>query len=265
LSLVFLNAGFGEGMTMSEPAENGTDIQVVGRCAQVLRMFSYDNRAVRVTDVAAELGVGRTTAHRYLASLASAGFLERDDARGYGLGPLLAHVGTLALNGLGVVEIADPYLRDLADTADETSVLSVWSGRTPVVVRSHQPENRVLNISIRVGRALSLDAAQAAVFLAHLPDRARTARLIDQLDTLQAERIKERMADATSTGVAVSDTINVGTRTMAAAVFGRDGTIAATVGIIGTVHTLPRDLNSGKVLALRDTAARLSTALGHTD
>lgn len=249
---------------MSETVDNGGDIQVVGRCAQVLRMFSYDNRAVRVTDVATELGVGRTTAHRYLASLANAGFLERDDARGYGLGPLLAHVGTLALNGLGVVEIADPYLHDLADTADETSVLCVWSGRSPVVVRSHQPEKRVLNLSIRVGRALSLDAAQAAVFLAHLPDRARTARLIDQLDTVQAERTRARVDDVTRNGVAVSDTINVGTRAIAAPVFGRDGTITATVGIIGTVHTLPHDLNSGKVLALRDTAARLSAALGHT-
>jgi len=30
------------------------------------------------------------------------------------------------------------------------------------------------------------------------------------------------------------------------------------------VHTLSPDLNSGKVLALRDTAARLSSALGFT-
>jgi DNA-binding IclR family transcriptional regulator len=249
---------------MTETTDNGgADIQVVARCAHVLRMFSHETRTVRVTDVASELGVGRTTAHRYLASLANAGFLERDDERGYGLGPLLSHVGTLALNGLGVVELADPYLRDLADTADETGVLAVWSGHSPVVVRSQEPVKRILNISIRVGRALSLDAAQAAVFLAHQPGGERTERLLGQLDPLQADRVRARIEDVRRTGLAISDTINVGTRAIAAPVFGRDGEIVATMGIIGTVHTVPADLNSGKVLALRDTSARLSAALGH--
>jgi DNA-binding IclR family transcriptional regulator len=249
-----------DGSDMTEAIETGgTDIQVVARCAQVVRMFSSEHRTVRVAQVASELGVGRTTAHRYLASLANAGFLERDGT-GYGLGPLLAHVGTLALNGFGVVEIADPYLRDLADVAEETAVLSVWAGRSPVVVRCHEPENRVLNISIRVGRTLNLDAAQAAVFLAHRTDRVDA--LLDQLDEPQAERIRRRIDDARRTGVAVSDTINVGVRVIAAPVLDREGVIVATVAIIGTVHTLSPDLDSGKVLALRDTAARLSSALG---
>jgi len=246
---------------MTETADTaGADIQVVTRCAQVVRMFSHENRTVRVAQVAAELGVGRTTAHRYLASLANAGFLERD-GRGYRLGPLLAHAGTLALNGLDVVDIADPYLRDLADVAEETAVLSVWAGRSPVVVRSQEPENRVLNISIRVGRTLNLDAAQAAVFLAYRTDRVEP--LLEQLDDLQAERIRRRIDQARRTGVAISDTINVGVRAIAAPVLDREGMIAAAVAIIGTVHTLSADLNSGKVLALRDTAARLSSALGH--
>lgn len=249
---------------MTEMTDNGgADIQVVTRCAQILRMLSTENRTVRVTDVSGELGVGRTTAHRYLASLANAGFLERENDRGYGLGPLLAHVGTLALNGLGVVELADPYLRHLAENADETSVLGVWTGRSPVVVRSHVPENRVLSIAIRVGRTLSLDAAQAAVFLAHRTDVDRTERLLDQLDRLQADRVRERIAQVRRLGIAVSDTINVGTRAIATPVLSRDGAIVATMGIIGTVHTLPADLDSGKVLTLRDTAAQLSSALGH--
>lgn len=249
---------------MTETTDNGgADIQVVTRCAQVLRMFSNESRTVRVTEVASELAVGRTTAHRYLASLANAGLLERDEERGYGLGPLLAHVGTLALNGLGVVEIADPYLRDLADNADETSVLAVWAGDSPVVVRSHQPESRTLSISIRVGRTLSLDAAQAAVFLALRQDRRAAELLIDQVDALQAGRIRERIAQVHRLGIAVSDTINLGARAVAAPVLDHDGAVVATLGIIGTVHTLPADLDSGKVLALRDTATRLSVALGH--
>ncbi|MBY8861152.1 IclR family transcriptional regulator [Nocardia sp. CA2R105] len=242
---------------------SGADIQVVTRCAQVLRMFSYDQRTIRVTEVAAELGVGRTTAHRYLGSLTSAGLLERDSDRGYRLGPLLAHLGTLALNRLNVVEIADPYLRDLADTAAETSVLSVWGGRSPVVVRSHEPEHRVLNISIRVGRTLNMDAAQSAIFLAYRAPSNGTDYTLDQLGEPTTSRIRERIEHARSTGIAISDTVNQGVRAIAAPVFDRDGAIAAAVAIIGTVHTLPADLDSGKIQALTDTARRLSAALGH--
>lgn len=246
-----------------EAAESGADIQVVTRCAQVLRMFSYDRRAVRVTDVAAELGVGRTTAHRYLASLASEALLERDGNHGYRLGPLLTHAGTLALDGLGVVEIADPYLRDLADTAAETSVLGVWGGRSPVVVRSYEPQGRVLNISIRVGRTLSLDAAQAAVFLAYRPPSDATERALDELGEPHTSRIRNRIEQARTIGIAISDTVNQGVRAIAAPVLDRDGAITATTAIIGTVHTLPADLDSGKIRALTETARQLSAALGY--
>ncbi|TPW78251.1 IclR family transcriptional regulator [Schumannella sp. 10F1B-5-1] len=250
-------------MPPASPDVAAGDIQVIARCVQILRLFSGRRRSVRISDVTAELGLSRTTIHRYLSSMVSAGLLERDGTHDYRLGPFASQLGTLAINGLDVVEIADPYLRHLADTAAETSVLAVWGGRSPVVVRSHTPSTRTLTIGIRVGQSLNFDAAQSAVFSAFRADRGNLAdEVLDQLGEVQAGRIRERIDSARKTGLAISDTVNLGARAVAAPIFDRQGMIVATMGIIGTVHTLPAEPGSPQLRTLIDTARELSEALG---
>ena len=65
------------------------DIQVVARCAHTLRQLEPGSR-LRLGPLAAELGAGRSTLHRYLTSMANADLLERVGDGEYSLGPLLA-------------------------------------------------------------------------------------------------------------------------------------------------------------------------------
>jgi len=130
--------------TLRAAGQPAGDIQVIARCAQLLRLFSTSQRSLRVSDVGAEIGLQRTTVHRYLSSMANAGFLERDSEGFYSLGPLLVQLGTVALRGLRVLEIGGPCLQQLADEADETAVIAVWGGLGPVAVRcrSRRPSRR---------------------------------------------------------------------------------------------------------------------------
>ncbi|UUT36447.1 IclR family transcriptional regulator [Microbacterium elymi] len=239
------------------------DIRVVVRCTQILGMFSREVRAVRLKDVAAELDLGRTTVYRYLTSMASAGLLERVD-EGYALGPLAAQLGALALTDSDVVDIAGPYLRELSDAAGETSILAVWGDRQPVVVRTAEPFDRSLHISVRVGQTLGADAAQSAVFAAYGADGGAVADELAARDGVTAQRVRDRIRRTAQTGIAVSDTVTSGTRGIAVPVFDRDGDVAATIALLGTVHTLPGALDSAQATELRGTAARLSRALGYS-
>lgn len=242
---------------------DGASIQAIDRSAQILSLFSHERPVLRVSDVTSEVKVARTTAHRYLASLAAAGLLEREEGGGYRLGPLLVHLGTLALNKRRVVDVADPHLRDLAESASETSVLSVWGARAPVIVRSHEPQHRDLNVSIRVGREVSLDAAQTAVFVANRPYDPDVEQAIERLEETVRSRVRARVAHARRSGVALSDTFTLGVRTVAAPVYERHGRIAAAIAITGTVHTLSGELDSAKVKALIETARLVSAELGY--
>lgn len=238
------------------------DIRVVVRCAQILGMFSREVRAVRLKDIAAELDLGRTTVYRYLTSMASAGLLERVE-EGYALGPLATQLGALALSDSDVVEVAGPFLRDLADEAGETAILAVWGDRRPVVVRTAEPLERMLHIAVRAGQTLGPDAAQSAVFAAFGTDGGAVDAELADRDEVTAHRVRERIRAVRRTGLAVSETVTMGTRGIATAVLDRDGRLAATIALLGTIHTLSGDPDSAQAGALRGTAARVSRALGY--
>jgi DNA-binding IclR family transcriptional regulator len=247
----------------SEPVQVGTgEIQVVTRCAQVLRLFSTSQRALRISDVAAELGLQRSTVHRYMSSLTKEGFLERDAEGLYRLGPLLVQLGTVALRGLRVLEIADPYVQALADEAHETSVLAVWGGLGPVVARVHEPADRLVSISVRVGSPLPIEAAQSQIFLAFLTDRTVEQRLLAQLPDVRRREVADQIHTVRRDGFIVSSEVVQGIRALAAPVFEGSGGICATVAVIGTVSGISQTPAPGLVTALLRTAERLSRELG---
>ena len=59
------------------------DLQVVARVAAILRMFSPHRQTIRPADASEELGLQKSTAHRYLSSLENHGLLKRVDGTCY--------------------------------------------------------------------------------------------------------------------------------------------------------------------------------------
>lgn len=241
------------------------DIQVIGRCAQLLRLFSMSQRSIRASDAAAELHLQRSTVHRYLSSLANSGFLERDSDGGYRLGPLQVQLGTVALRSLRVLDVAGPYLQALADEADQTAVIAVWGGAGPVVAGVHEPSDRLVNVNVRIGSPLPLESAQSLVFLAFLADHSIEQRLLMQLPEVRRREINDRLQDIRRDGYVVSAAVMQGIRAIAVPIFEGTGKVCATVAIIDTTSALPETPPSGLVGALVNTAERLSRELGFTD
>lgn len=257
----------GSVVTSAEPSElqsrNG-DIQVITRCAQLLRLFSATQRSLRVSDVSAETDLQRTTAHRYLSSMANAGFLERDSDGGYSMGPLLVQLGTVALRGLRVLEIAGPHCQALADDAHESSVVAVWGGLGPIVARVHEASDRLVNISVRVGSQLPLDAAQSLVFLAFMRDATAARQLMAQLPQPYRNDVLHQVDEVRAAGYAINSQVVQGIRAIAVPVFDAHGEVCATVALIGTVSSISDSERSGTLLAIARTGERLSRALGWT-
>lgn len=251
-----------KGKARIEPIGHSGDIQVIARAAQVLRLFGATQRSLRVADASAELGLQRTTTHRYLTSLSNAGFLERNGDGSYGLGPLLVQLGTVALRGLRVLEVGGPYLQQLADEADQTAVLAVWGGLGSVVARVHEPVDRLVNISVRVGSALPLEAAQSQVFLAFLSDASVEQRLLAQLPDVRRRQLRDQVRAVRRDGYVLSSQVVQGVRAIAAPVFDGHGEICATVAVLGTVNSIPEQGHPGILAALLRTTARLSRVLG---
>ena len=239
----------------------GSNIQVIDRLARVLELFAVNGREMKVREVAAPLHLRRSTAHRYLTSLSRAGLLRTEGDGLYTLGPLLIQLGAAAVGGVQVVQLAENYLSQLAEEAQETAVLSLWSGDCPVVVRVREPHSKLVQLHIRLGAMLPLDSAQGHLFLAFDPDRQRVQQLLNRLPEGLRREIERGMGEARQYGVFVNSRVAEGIRAVAAPVFDHE-VIVGTIAFVGTLSSVPADPNSGLAEALKQAAQKLSRDLG---
>lgn len=240
------------------------DIQAVTRCAQILRMLATDE-TVRAVDVAAALGLQRSTAHRYLASMANAGLIERGEDGAFGPGPIAVHLGASAMRRARVLDAAGPYMAALATDSHETVVLSMWGGAGAVVALVEEDDDRVAVVSVREGRQLPLDAAQSQIFLANMPDRRRVEQLLASLPAPQRRDLERDIEQARAVGVGAHSNVVQGIHAVAAPVFDARGIIRASVAIVGTGDALIAGPQSQLWRALKTTAEQISAQLGHAD
>lgn len=239
----------------------GSTIQVIERLARVLELFAGNGRQMKVRELASALHLRRSTAHRYLASLSRAGFLRCEGEGSYSLGPLLIQLGAAAVASVRIVELAETYLSQLAEEAQETAVLSLWSGNCPVVMRVREPQSKLVQIHIRLGAMLPLDSAQGHLYLAFSPDRLRVQQLLLQLPEGHRRELERGVAEAHKNGVFVNSRVAEGIRAVAAPVFDHE-VIAGTIAFVGTLSSIPADPDSGLAQALKNAAQRLSRDLG---
>lgn len=239
-----------------------TDIQVIVKCAQILRQLEPGSARLKLASTASELGMGRSTLHRYLTSMANADLLERVGDGEYVAGPLLAQLGTIALDSMQVLESAEAAMRELRDEVQETVVLSVWGGLGPVVARV-EPPNKLIQVMVRTGSQLPIDAAQSRVFLAYLRDRRIVERLLDMVPD-RRELLEEEIGQTRAAGVVVINRVVEGLRTVAVPVFdGRN--VVASLAVIGTTSAIPEDPAGGQARAVIQAGERLSRQLGYQD
>lgn len=113
-----------------------------------------DEPVLRLSDVAAGLGVANSTAHRLLAMLQHHGFVERTkDSLAYEVGPALAEVGLAAIRRRDVRAWARPVLEAAAAELDETIHLGVLQSAHVRYLDAIE-SSRAVRVAARIGRVL---------------------------------------------------------------------------------------------------------------
>ncbi len=235
----------------------------VVRAGDVLRLIARGRRTLRVKEVAVALRLQRSTAYRYLASLAEAGFLVRHEGDvSYSAGPLLVELAAATLTDSELIDVATPLMTRLAEDVQESILLSVWGDRAPVVVRVQMDATRLLHVAVRVGRSLPLESAQGRTFLAYMQPPSERDHLLGQLPAAVRDEVTAQLDVIRTTRLALFSRVSEGTRSIATPVFDSAGRVAATVAIVGTTARIAADRMSGMAQALLEAGHEISTRLG---
>ncbi|MFG2592337.1 IclR family transcriptional regulator [Streptomyces sp. NPDC048438] len=157
-------------MSGSRPVKSGVNQGRAGRNAtadralDILLMFRDDQLVLPASEVAARLGVARSTAYRYLQSLTFNEFLEETDGSGFRLGPRVVDLARLARKGVGLSDLARPVMRRLVERTGMPALLTRRTAST-VVCLEREDAGTGLRLSYERGQVLSINAGAAALAL----------------------------------------------------------------------------------------------------
>jgi IclR family acetate operon transcriptional repressor len=151
-------------------------VESVDNALRILQMLR-DSGQVRVSDVAAELGIARSTAHRLLAMLLYRDFAVQAEDRSYRPGPAIAAQPLRGEPAQRLRQVMRPHMEALCDQVAETINLVVRLG--PQTRFLHTVESaHVLRVGDRQGTVLpAWKTSGGKVLLAELPDAQLTALL----------------------------------------------------------------------------------------
>src|ERR1700677_1293971 len=102
--------------------------QSLERGLAILGCFTPQRPVLGIADIADDLGMSRSTTHRYVITLVALGYLEQGASRKYRLGLRVTDLGMSALNSTGLREHSHPYLEELRQRTSYTTSLGVLDG-----------------------------------------------------------------------------------------------------------------------------------------
>jgi IclR family pca regulon transcriptional regulator len=253
--------------------------QSLERGLAILSSFASDRPLVGVSELSRELDLSRSTAHRYVATLAKLGYLQQDpDSKRYRLGPRVLDLGFSAINSMDVREISAPHLRQLSDETGYTVNLAILDGTDVVYIercRSARPGQREIDLNLHVGARLpAYCTAMGKAILAFVPDD-RLDEIVEKIDFAKrgpntltsAGAFRVELAKVRELGVAVNDEeLAYGLRSIAAPIRSRSGEVLAALNL--AVHRTMVSIDEliaryGPVVA--QTAHDISLGMGHRD
>lgn len=257
---------------MSNSAPAGADgavtVQSVDRAVSVLEILARAGDA-GVTEIAAELGVHKSTAFRLISALENRGLVEQNSVRGkYCLGVGIVRLAGATTARLDLVQESRGITRQLAAQTGETVNLAVLSDGAALYV-DQVAGSSALQSHNWVGQRIPLHAtSNGKVLLSGLPVEqvlatAGALRPYTPATITSGKRLLAVLAEVRNTGYALAvDELERGLTAVAAPIRNASGDVRASMSVSGPTFRLDRAAVDGVVPTLVLAAAHVSERLG---
>lgn len=190
--------------------------QSLERGLAILGCFTPARPVLGIADIADDLGMSRSTTHRYVITLVALGYLEQGASRKYRLGLRVTDLGMSALNSTGLREHARPYLEELRQRTSYTTSLAVLDGTDVLYVdraRSFRRGQNRIDLDLQPGSRLpAYCTAMGKMLLANLPDSEQRDLLAEIKPTkrgpntiIAKKALRDELEQVREAGFAVND------------------------------------------------------------
>ena len=247
--------------------------QSLERGLAILGCFTPERPVLGIAEIATELGVSRSTTHRYVITLFALGYLEQDSSRRYRLGLGVTDLGMSVLNATGLREHAHPFVQELRRDTSYTVSVAVLNGAEIVYVDRAPSFRNEIDLGLDTGSRLPAHCtAMGKVLLASLPEREQsellasiklTPRGPNTITSKNALRVE--LEQVREEGFAVNDQeLAEDVHAIAVPVRAVSGKVVAALGLSADTSTISlEELVDALGPHLVSTADRISARLGY--
>lgn len=260
---------------MSETSSRSTSsLSSVRNAARVLKEFGTGAPEIGVTEIARRLGIGKSTAHRLLNTLAEERLLERNPTSGaYRLGLAIYQLGTAVAVHTEIHEAAGPVIEHLSAATRETAMVAILDG-SQVVCIERRESPQALRLVGRVGSREDAHVTSAGkLLIAHLPAEqrerlltGRPLRRATQFTLTDPVALRSQCEEILIRGWA--ENINeseVGVSGVSAPIRNRTGAVIAAVSVVGPSQRMTPQALRRLARPTMEAGLAVSRRLGHRD
>jgi IclR family pca regulon transcriptional regulator len=196
---------------LTEPA--GALIQSLERGLAVIRAFDRAGAVLSITEIAANAGITRAAARRFVLTLIELGYVVADGQR-FALRPTVLELGPAHMGNLSLPEVARPHMRDLVSAAGDSAALSVLTGHeisfvaiervsgVTMMVLNVRPGSRLPAHATSMGRVLL--AAQPGDWIETYLATSERSRFTEHT-VIDAAALREILAAVSADGYSIVD------------------------------------------------------------
>ena len=251
------------------PARAAGSIQVIERMMSLLDALAASPDAASLKHLAAATELHPSTAHRILAAMTQARFVEREDAGAYRLGIRLLELGNIVKSRINLREVALPFMLALHEQIGEAINLGVRHDDEIVYLERTSSGRALVRVVYLVGGRAPLHLTSLGkLFLAadnaqKVRDYAKRTGLPGKtphsLTTLTA--LEKELDKVRRHGIAFDDEeAEIGLKCVAAPIHDDEGHVVAALSV-----SAPADRHDPNwVSELRRTADAVSHAIGYS-
>lgn len=242
-------------------------LQSVERALRVVEVLVHEARPMSVREIAEQIGINRTTAHRLVATLCACGWAERAPGGRFQLSVKFLAIGHVSNHQRRFLDEIRPELTRLSQLTRETVHVGVLDGLEVLHVDKIETLER-MGVSSRIGTRGAVHSTSLGMALMAATSDESLERYIAQAHTLEPplglsdpNRFRERIAEARDRGFSMDDEDDsIGVRCIGVAVLGPDGRPLFAISVTGpsprfthqaAVHYGPELARSGERLSRR--------------
>lgn len=264
-------------MTATDLIRQGTWSQSLERGLAILSAFGSDRSTIGVSELSRELGLSRSTTHRYIATLTSLGYLQQDaETKRYRLGPRVLDLGFAAINSMDIREVSIPHLQALSDATGFTVNMAILDGPDVVYIercRTSRSGQREIDLNLHVGSRLPAYCTAMGKALLAFANEDLFEEILERMELVargpntitDGAALRVEMKKIRKMGVAVNnEELAYGLRSIAAPIRSRSGEVVAALNL--AVHRSMvsiDDLIERYGPPVKRTADTISAEIGH--